>query len=234
MKKLLNFHNLILAVNALLILTVFVLNYFYQSNGFTFALKCACSVGFALVGLVNLLYAYMCKQKDIGFYITMAVGLVLAMLGDVAINYDFIAGAAVFALGHVCFVIAYCLLSKIKWLDVVISAVIFIGAAAFLLLYPALDFGSEIIKWVCVAYALIISSMLGKAVSDFIRERNAFFALLAIGSLLFFFSDLMLVLDQFIGIWSWTSNACMATYYPALCILAFAMCFRVRKAAKRN
>ena len=33
----------------------------------------------------------------------------------------------------------------------------------------------------------------------------------------------MLVLDKFIGLWSWTDNAYMGTYYPALCLLALSM-----------
>ena len=40
-------------------------------------------------------------------------------------------------------------------------------------------------------------------------------------------SDLMLVFDWFIGLWSWTDHACMGTYYPALCLLAFSMCIRM-------
>ena len=35
----------------------------------------------------------------------MSAGLLLAVLGDVLIGYDFIIGAATFAIGHMCFVI---------------------------------------------------------------------------------------------------------------------------------
>jgi len=71
--------------------------------------------------------------------------------------------------------------------------------------------------------------MLGKAIANFLREKNAFTALLALGSALFFFSDLMLVFDWFIGLWDWTSHACMGTYYPALCLMAFAMWLKMEK-----
>ena len=54
---------LMLAINGLVIATIFVLNYFYQSNGFDFTLKCVCSGSFALLGLVNLTYALKTKQK---------------------------------------------------------------------------------------------------------------------------------------------------------------------------
>lgn len=46
-----------LFVNFIVISTIFVLNYFYQRNGFDFTLKCVCSAGFALLGAVDLVYA---------------------------------------------------------------------------------------------------------------------------------------------------------------------------------
>ena len=39
--------------------------------------------------------------------------------------------------------------------------------------------------------------MLGKAVSNFFRERNVIVLILAIGSGMFYFSDLMLALNMF-------------------------------------
>ncbi|MBQ8408451.1 MAG: lysoplasmalogenase [Clostridia bacterium] len=210
-------------LNIGIIATIFVLNYFYQSNGFDFTLKCICSSGFALLGLINLGYALGSKQANTRFYVGMALGLVLAMLGDILIGYHFIVGAGTFALGHVCFVIAYCFLRKMEALDLVLCGVLFLGAAAFLLFCPLLTFDEPIFKPVCIVYALIISLMLGKAAGNFIREKSVVTGMIAIASALFFFSDLMLVFDWFIGLWSWTSEACMGTYYPALCLLAFSM-----------
>jgi hypothetical protein len=69
--------------------------------------------------------------------------------------------------------------------------------------------------------------MLGKAVANLIIEPIGVNILIAMGSFLFFFSDLMLVLNWFVGKWKWTANACMGTYYPALCILAFSMYYKI-------
>ncbi len=223
MKNLTKTQKIFFAVNAIFISAIFVLNYFYQSNGFDYTLKCVCSMGFALLGIVNLYYAFLSKQENKCFYIGMATGLFLAMLGDVTINHNFIIGAAVFALGHISFIVAYCFLQRIKWLEIAIGGVVFIGAAAFLLFCPLLSFDEPIFRIVCLVYALIISLMLGKAIADFIRERNAVCGIIAMASVLFFVSDLMLVFDWFIGAWSWTNEVCMATYYPALCMLAFSM-----------
>lgn len=221
--------NIILAINLVLTAAIFVLNFVYQSNGFDFTLKCVCSGGFALMGVINLVYALAAKLEKPSVYVSMAAGLVLAMLGDVLIGYDFIVGAGTFALGHVCFVVAYCLMQKLHWLDAVIGGGLFLAATAFLLLCPLLNFDEPIFRVVCIIYALIISSMLGKAAGNFIRRPDPLYGLIALASLLFFFSDLMLVFDWFIGLWSWTDHACMGTYYPALCFLALSMCVRMRE-----
>lgn len=202
------------------------MNYIYQSNGFDFTLKCICSGSFALLGVINLVYSLATKADNKKFYIGMSAGLILAFLGDVLIGYDFIVGAATFALGHVCFVVAYCFMQRMQRLDFIISGSLFLGCLIFLLFCPLLTFDVAIFRVVCIIYALIISMMLGKAVGNFVREKTLINGTIAVASVLFFFSDLMLVFDWFIGLWSWTDHACMGTYYPALCFLALAMCIK--------
>ena len=53
-----------MVVNLLVIATIFVLNYFYQLDGFDFSLKCVCSGLFALLGIINLAYALITKQPN--------------------------------------------------------------------------------------------------------------------------------------------------------------------------
>lgn len=219
-------NTLALFLNILIIAAIFVLNYFYQKNNFVFSLKCICSAAFASLGIINLLFALATGQEDTEFFILMSAGLVLAMLGDVFINKSFAMGAGFFALGHIGFAAAYSLLQGFNSFDVIIIGVIFTATAAFLLFAPCVDFGSKKIKWICLSYALIISVMLGKATANLICQVNAVNALVAAGSFLFFFSDLMLVLNWFVGVGRWAGYACMGTYYPALCILAFSMYFK--------
>ena len=220
---------LMLTLNVCLITLICILNYFYQSNGFDFTLKCVCSGLFAALGVANLVYARKTKETHGKFYIFMALGLVFAFLGDYLIGYDFIVGAATFALGHVFFVIAYCFLQKMQKLDLTVSGALFACCLIFLLFCPLLSFDVPVFRIVCIVYALIISTMLGKAIGNFVREKNTFTGTIAAASSLFFFSDLMLVFDWFIGLWSWTDHACMGTYYPALCLLAFSMILKTLK-----
>ena len=198
-----------LLINAAVIIFIFVMNFFYQSNGFDFTLKCVCSISFAVLGLINLYYAFATKQKNVSFYVGMAAGLVLAMLGDILIKVDFIIGAAVFAAGHIFFIAAYCLFSRLCLKDVIFSGILFAGGASFLLFCPLLNFSVPVFRVICVVYALIISVMLGKAIGNFIKSRNLFTGTVAFAALLFFISDLMLVFDRFIGLWDWTGHVCM-------------------------
>jgi uncharacterized membrane protein YhhN len=217
---------ILLTVNIAMVSAILILNYFYQSNGFDFTLKCICSGAFALLGIVNLVHALVTHITGTRFYFSMSAGLILAFLGDYLIGFDFIIGAAAFALGHICFVVAYCFLQKMQKWDYLISGGLFLGCLIFLLFCPWLTFDVPLFRVVCIVYALIISTMLGKAVGNFIRSKRAVEGIVAAASALFFFSDLMLVLDWFIGRWSWTDHACMGTYYPALCLLAFSMCLQ--------
>jgi len=218
----------LLYVNLLFISANFILNYFYQKNNFDFTLKCISSLVFALLGVINLIYVVKQKAPCKKFYILQASALIFAMLGDILIGINFIAGAATFAVGHIIFVFAYCVIHKFTGADIIPGLVLFLGAAAFLLFYPQFDFKSQIFKIVCLVYSFIISIMLGKAFSNFLRSRSILnFSVLA-GSILFFFSDLMLALGRFSNAGRWSSHACMATYYPALCILAFSMYIKLR------
>ena len=215
-----------LFLNILIISAIFVLNYFYQKNNFVFSLKCICSAAFASLGIINLLFAIVESQEDPEFFVLMSVALVFAMLGDVFINKSFAMGAGFFALGHVGFAVAYSFFQGFGLFDVIIIGVIFSATAAFLLFAPYVDFGSKTNKWICLSYSFIISVMLGKATANLICQANAVNAIIAAGSFLFFFSDLMLVLNWFVRVGKWAGNACMGTYYPALCLLAFSMYFK--------
>ena len=209
--------------NILSIIIIFYHNYIYQSTGYRMELKVTCSAMFAVLGLINLLFSIITKQSNLKFYICMSLGLILACLGDYLILFDFIKGAASFALGHVCFVVAYCFLNKIKKWEILISSGLFIGCLIFLLSFPHLTFDNPLFQIVCVLYALIISLMVGKAVGNLIQDRNIATITIAISSLLFFFSDLMLVLGWFVKSIKWADKVCLGTYYPALTFLAFSM-----------
>ena len=210
---------LLLAVNLVIMAAVFVGNYLFLTVGGS-EIKAVTSAGFVLMGVVNLIFALTRKQSRVAFQASLAAGLFLACLGDILIGPSFVLGAALFAAGHICFFVSYCVLDKLRPLDLVVSGGIFAAAACFILFAPILDFSEGYMQVVCLVYALIISCMVGKAIGNFVRRRTLLTATLLVGCVLFFFSDLMLVFDWFADAGRVAGLLCMGTYYPAECLLA--------------
>ncbi len=219
-------------INLLIAIMVFIGNYFYQSLGFSYPIKIVCSSGFAVMGIINMVYAYRhIEDKKVMLY--MMLGLVFAFLGDVAINPNFILGVIFFALGHVFFVVSYLLYKKLEKVDVLFSGTLGVFSIGFILMFPYILFDVEVLKYVVLAYAAIISVMVGKSIGNALKDKTMFTGMIAVGSVLFFISDMMLLLAWFSTIEGrWTSNVCMAAYYPALCMLAGAMVVYMYKNTK--
>ena len=222
-----------MGINLVLASLVFVGNYFYLTEG-GLTLKAACSSGFALMGLINLIYALAIKAENLKFNVSMATGLVFACLGDIVLGFDFIIGAALFAIGHICYFISYCMLQRIVRRDFLIGGILFVLAGGFVLFCPLLEFPEQIMQIVCLVYALIISMMLGKAISNFYATKTILTTVILVGSVLFFFSDLMLVFDWFMGMGKIAGRLCMGTYYPAECLLGLSACLHVLCGSRRN
>lgn len=173
-----------------------------------------------LAGAVNLIYAlkYFPARKLPS--ITLTIGVFFAMCADIAINLNFIAGAAIFALGHICYFIAYSVMQKPRLSDFITALIIFIPIASFMMFSPLLDFGTIMMKIIGISYALIICIMTGKSIMNFIRIKNRFYFILTLGSVLFLVSDIMLLMAYFSKIDFPFSNFFLALYYPGQCLIA--------------
>ena len=214
-----------LIVNIVIAVVVSVLNYFYQSLNFNFVLKCITSGLFALLAIFNLTYFIHSglNKKDIKYPLFMVLGAVFCFLGDAFINNYFIIGVVLFALGHVFYVGGYFALEKFKLLDLIIGLGLGLVTGGFVLICPYLSFEAPVLKVACVVYALILSFMVGKTVSDFITKHDTINLLLMIGAILFLISDLCLLIC-----WFWYvkvprafNYTCMAVYYPSNLIFAY-------------
>ena len=162
----------------------------------------------------------------------LALGLCFAMAGDLLLGWNFIIGAGLFAVGHILYAAAMYTRQRFARLDAAMSLMIFVIAMLLLTFIPGMAFPDPLMRIVCYAYAVIISCMAGKAVSSFLREKTLTNGLLALGSVLFFFSDVMLVLSWFAGAGRWADVCCLCTYFPGQGILAHACFHHVREKAK--
>ena len=210
----------IFIINFLLLLALIAFDIAYIITD-TLVTKSIASAFFFIIGIMNLSFAIKTKAK-LKFPILMLIGLVFAMLGDIILEIHFISGAILFAIGHVFFFISYCAIAKFKYIDLLYGAMIFIPSMLFIVLVPIFDFGGILMEIVCVVYDLIISMMVGKAISNLIREKNILNIIILIGSVMFFLSDLMLLLNVFASL-PVVGTVCLVLYYPAEFLLAFSI-----------
>ena len=215
MKKI-NIFNLIMS------LIIVVGDVGYMLHG-TIIQKSVVSACFVIMGAVNLIYAVRVQKQFNMFMLMMLLGLFFAMLGDIVLEIEFIIGALLFAVGHVFFLVSYITLKKYCIKDLIISLSIFIPCVFVILFVPIFDFGGIMMQMVCIFYALIITLMTGKAIANYTNEKSAFNLVVMIGSLLFIFSDLMLLFNVFGEVGRWAGVLCLATYYPAQCVLAYSI-----------
>lgn len=209
-------------LNFILFGAIAILDIFYIIFGGLW-LKAITSITFVLTGAINLIYAIKINTKQKRFSIILLVGLTFAMLGDIVLNIYFIGGAALFAVGHVFYFISYCQIRQFKAKDLIYGTIIFIPSCLLITLAPMFEFNGILMEVVCVVYALIISLMVGKAVSNFVGEKTLLNIIVLIGSCLFFFSDLMLLINVFSSAGQVFDVLCLATYYPAEFLLAYSI-----------
>lgn len=212
----------LLITNIILAALILIGDIFYITAG-GLLIKSLTSAGFVILGLINLIFALRSKTTHQKFAIIMAIGLVFAMLGDIILEIEFIIGAALFAIGHIFFFVAYSTLRKFNIKDLIIGACIFVPVTLVILFVPIFDFGGTLMQIVCIVYALIISAMVGKAITNLIHEKNILNILIVVGSLLFMFSDLMLLFNVFAHVPRIFGILCLATYYPAEIVLAYSI-----------
>lgn len=186
-------------------------------------LKGVTSGWFVLLGCVNLLAARNLKGKPLCFSSLMVAGLFCGMCADVLLGVAFFAGVGVFALGHVLYFIAFCTLEKFCLRDLKIMIPIALFSIFLVTGTPWITVTDQLLQKLIPVYAVIISMMLGKAIGNLIRCPSLFRWLLAVGSFLFWFSDLILAVDMFGQSSRLTWILCSYAYWPAQNLLAHAL-----------
>lgn len=212
----------IFITNLILLFFIVTLDILYMCLG-GLLIKGITSAIFVFTGGVNLYYVLNTDKHNVKFCYILLIGLIFAMLGDIFLNIEFIIGAILFAIGHVFFFISYCTIEKFKWSDLLYSVVIFVPSVLLITLAPFFEFDGLKMELICILYALVISIMVGKAFALELNNHSKFHFVILIGSILFFFSDLMLLLNVFGDAGKWASILCLATYYPAEFLLAFSI-----------
>ena len=175
---------------------------------------------FVALGGVNLWAFRKLEWHQFRFFLLMAAGLLGGMCADVLLGVEFSAGVAVFALGHGLYLAAFCMLERFRFRDLAFIAPMAALSLFFLVASPWITVDDPAMKRMLTGYALVISAMVGKAVSNLVRCPCLYRWLLAVGSMMFWFSDLMLAIDMFGQPSRLTWILCSYSYLPAQNIIA--------------
>lgn len=191
-------------------------------NCSSYITKTIASSLFVICSLVNFIVFIKNCNKNIKFYATfMLIGTIFSMMGDIFLIDYFMIGAILFAVGHILYLISYMFLQKFSIKDLIVWLIL-CGVCACVILIPDI-YNFDGLKPLIVAYSFIISGMLAKSFNNLIfnkKHNNLQFLLLFIGSLMFFLSDLMLLLYNF-AFGSFVFDVlCLSLYYPALAVLS--------------
>lgn len=190
---------------------------------------------FVLCGVFNLIYVYCVLKirRNIPFVASIMSGLVCACLGAILLIDHFVIGAGLFAIGHVFFFVSFVCLTGFKLRDFLIGLGIFAVVLCLALFCPIFDFGDK--KILIIAYAFVISFMLGKAIGNvFLTDNRKVHLLIMIGASLFFVSDFMLMIYLFAGKILVFDILSIATYYFAEFLLAFSIFYVATKFVGRS
>lgn len=182
------------------------------------------SVGFVLGGVVNLLYVLKNKgnfMSHTGYKWWMLVGLIFACLGDIFLIDFFTLGVIFFALGHIFFFVSFCHIEKFRLIDLAYSGALAAICAAIIFFYDGFVFDG--MMPLILVYAIIISFMVGKTISNYFYNKSKFNLIVAIGSIMFFLSDFFLLFRLFAGWGRIGSILCLIFYYPAEFVLAYSI-----------
>ena len=186
-------------------------------------LKGVTSTWFFLHGIINLVYAKKKGFRETKVLNIIEIGLFLGMFADVLLGINFMVGVAAFALGHVFYIVAYNMIEKPRLKDLIFVLPISAISIFIVMGTPFINVEDPIMEKVLIAYAIIISWMLGKALSNLKASKNTFTWIMGVGSLLFLFSDLILAIDMFGESSRLTWILCSYTYWPAQHLLAQSM-----------
>lgn len=191
-------------------------------------LKGVTSSWFVLLGTVNLFSLRKQPEVPLRFLIFMEIGLLCGMIADILLGKVFLAGIIVFALGHVLYLVAFYSLEKFSLRD--LKFILPLAAVSLFVVVgtPWITVKDPLLRKMLLGYAAIIAAMLGKSLSNLLRKPCLFRWLLAVGSILFWFSDLALAVDIFGQSSRLTWIFCSYCYWPAQNILAHSL-FHVKK-----
>jgi len=149
----------------------------------------------------------------------MVTALVFCLLGDIALIWDhlFLLGVAFFLIAHLLFIRA--LSSRFGFrlapVALIFALALILGMSFYL--WSGLD---NTLKIAIPIYATVIGLMGAQAISIGLRRRSSIRTQIALGGILFIFSDALLGINAFKEPFDFSGVFILSTYWAALTLLA--------------
>ncbi len=206
--------NILIILNVILAVFIFIMDIIMCALYNNLIYKQIASAGVCALAIINFVFAIcMCKKQNFTFHILILLGILLGCAGDFFINYNFILGGVLFAIGHLIYIVALYFICKFKWQEIII-AIILVAVSLIIVFVPYVNYGQYLI--IIVVYAVILSLMFAKCFSNFIlNKKTVLNFILVIAGLLFYLSDLMLLLYTFKNASIIFDKLCLLLYLPA-------------------
>jgi uncharacterized membrane protein YhhN len=186
-------------------------------------LKGLTSLWFVTLGGVNLWAARGLPRREKGFFLLIFLGLFFGMCADVLLAVAFFAGIGSFALGHILYLSAFFVLEKPRKQDLWFFLPLAVASMFVVVGTPWITIADPVLEKLLLGYAVIIAAMLAKALSNYRINPSRARLLMALGSLMFWFSDMALAVDMFGQSSRLTWILCSYVYWPAQNILAHSL-----------
>ena len=159
----------------------------------TVLFKCLASLFFIITAIL----AYKKGSVAKSYFICMLTAFLFCFGGDTALAFGsdglpFLLGVGSFSIGHLAFAAAYINQTKLKKMDLLRFAIIFIPCLILILSGP---FDYQGMKPLVILYLIIISTMVSKSLAmyQFHKQNSSFVTMTILGSFLFLVSDLILL-----------------------------------------
>lgn len=163
------------------------------------------------------------NKKNLKHSLWLLIGIFYSFVADVLLEIEFIIGAVFFAISHICFIISFSKIKKLNLKDLKISSIFAIlTIISILFINYYINPIESLMFMVMIIYAIIISLMTGKSIANYISLKTETNKILLIGAVLFFISDVCLMLNLFAGfrIFRYPN---VILYYTSLYYLAISM-----------
>jgi hypothetical protein len=173
------------------------------------------------------LFVFFMKPGGAVFYLLMAVGLFLCLLGDAAMEVNLLPGLGFFAIAHIDFIITFVL----EVLTLGTSQAAILGAAIVFFVMTVYAYllqrylqssqkGLGKMRGPVIFYAILISLTLSTSVLLWITSGIFAGAFVVLGALLFVISDSLIGIRDFHHHFAKAAIAVQSTYYLAIFLLS--------------